>query len=193
LFFITAQEIINVLIKKSFFFGYGSLVNLSTHSYKTYQKTYVDGWRRRWCHTILRSTPFLSVYPVANQRIYGLTAKVTNDDWTELDKRENGYERLEISSTSLTGPTQKTQIYSVPNKNFRYTNINNRILLSYLDCVIQGYLQQFGEEGAASFFETTDDWNIKINNDRLNPIYPRHVEISKSEKAFVDHHSAIYN
>jgi hypothetical protein len=182
-----------VLIKKPYFFGYGSLVNLSTHSYKTYKKTYVDGWRRRWCHTILRSTPFLSVYPVAKQRIYGLTAEVTDDDWAGLDKRETGYQRLEISSTSLTGEKQETQIYSVPNENITDTNINNSILLSYLDCVVQGYLQQFGDEGAAFFFETTDGWNIKINDDRLNPIYPRHVEISKSQKAFVDHHLAIYN
>jgi len=57
-----------------------------------------------------------------------------------------------------------------------------------LDCVIQGYLHQFGEEVAAEFFTTTDGWDICVTDDRLNPIYPRNVNLTASEIAFVDHH-----
>ena len=49
-------------------------------------------------------------------------------------------------------------------------------------------LKQFGEEGVADFFETTDGWNCKIFNDRLNPIYPRHVELSPYERSLVDYY-----
>ena len=75
----------------------------------------------------------------------------------------------------------------MPECNFSIRNNNKGLLQSYLDCVIQGYLKQFGEEIATEFFSTTDGWDITIRDDRLNPLYPRHVDLTKSERAFIDH------
>ena len=60
-----------------------------------------------------------------------------------------------------------------------------------MDCVIQGYLEQYGEEIASEFFSTTDGWDIEIKDDRLNPLYPRSIELKKSERAFIDHHITV--
>ncbi len=62
----------------------------------------------------------------------------------------------------------------------------NHILLSYLDVVVQGYLREFGEDGARRFFETTDGWNVPVLDDRAAPLYPRHCTLTPQERAFVD-------
>lgn len=175
-------------MKNSYFFGYGSLVNTSTHSFKTYETGFVQGWRRYWQHTSLRDIPYLSVYPSDKNKLYGLIAKVPDNSWKDLDFREKGYNRTETKCIIKTKEVKHTQIYYVPKCNFSIRNRDKGLLLSYLDCVIQGYLKQFGEEIAAEFFSTTDGWDIKIRDDRLNPLYPRHVDLTKSERAFIDHH-----
>ncbi len=58
--------------------------------------------------------------------------------------------------------------------------------MSYLDVVIQGYLTEFGEEGAARFFETTSGWNAPLLNDRAAPLYPRAQSLTVDETAFID-------
>ena len=47
------------------------------------------------------------------------------------------------------------------------------ILQSYLDAVLQGFLAEFGKEGARNFLATT-------------PIYPRAVRLSPEEQLFFD-------
>jgi hypothetical protein len=47
------------------------------------------------------------------------------------------------------------------------------VLLSYLDVVVQGYLQEFDEAGVAHFFDTTDGWDAPLLDDRTHPHYPR--------------------
>ena len=174
-------------MKNSYFFGYGSLVNTSTHSFKTYETGFVQGWRRYWQHTSLRDIPYLSVCPADKTKLYGLIAKVPNNDWKSLDLREKGYNRKSTNCIINSGEVKSTQIYYVPECNFSVRNNNKGLLQSYLDCVIQGYLKQFGEEIATEFFSTTDGWDITIRDDRLNPLYPRHVDLTKSERAFIDH------
>ena len=175
-------------MKKSYFFGYGSLVNTRTHSFKQFQKAYVTGWRRYWQHTTLRNIPYLSVKRADNKRLYGLIAEVPNNDWKELDLRETGYVRTNTECIINSKIKKNAQIYSVPESYFEKKDQSKSLLLSYLDCVVQGYLEQFGEEIASEFFSTTDGWDIEIRNDRLNPLYPRSVELTKSERAFIDHH-----
>jgi hypothetical protein len=60
------------------------------------------------------------------------------------------------------------------------------ILLSYLDTVVQGYLREFGEAGAARFFETTTGWEAGIHDDRTDPVYPRAQDTTDRERALVD-------
>ena len=176
-------------MNKSYFFGYGSLVNIHTHSYLPYEKANMAGWRRKWCYTKFRDTPFLSAHFVDHGQISGLIALVPNNDWSALDERENGYDRTKIPFYSDNNDgISEIQIYHVPDRNLSNYRSKKGIILSYLDCVIKGYLKQFGEEGVADFFETTDGWNCKIFNDRLNPIYPRHVELSPYERSLVDYY-----
>ena len=175
-------------MKKSYFFGYGSLVNTKTHSFKSFEKAYVTGWRRYWQQTSLRNIPYLSVNRTDNKKLYGLIAEVPNNDWEELDLRETGYIRTSTKCVINLEINKNAQIYFVPEYNFEKKDQSKGLLLSYLDCVIQGYLEQFGEEIASEFFSTTDGWDIQIKDDRLNPLYPRSVELTKSERAFIDHH-----
>jgi hypothetical protein len=57
---------------------------------------------------------------------------------------------------------------------------------SYLDVVVQGYLNEFGEAGAALFFATTHGWDAPILNDRKAPLYPRDQVLTRAETGFVD-------
>ncbi|WP_323785658.1 hypothetical protein [Thalassovita sp.] len=60
------------------------------------------------------------------------------------------------------------------------------ILLSYLDVVVQGYHQEFGEQGVTRFFQTTDGWDAPILDDRKQPHYPRHQTLARPETRLVD-------
>ena len=176
-------------MRTSHFFGYGSLVNINTHSYRPYEKGTIKGWRRIWCYTKLREVPFLSAHFVNKGQISGLIASVPDNDWSALDRRETGYHRTKIP-LKLQKNTSKNevQIYHVPPSNISNNKPVKGIILSYLDCVIKGYLEQYGEEGVMDFFETTDGWNFQIFDDRLNPIYPRHIQLIKSEQILVNHY-----
>ena len=83
-------------MRTSHFFGYGSLVNINTHSYRPYEKGTIKGWRRIWCYTKLREVPFLSAHFVNKGQISGLIASVPDNDWSALDRRETGYHRTKI-------------------------------------------------------------------------------------------------
>jgi hypothetical protein len=60
------------------------------------------------------------------------------------------------------------------------------ILLSYLDTVVQGYLTEFGEDGARRFFETTAGWEAPVFDDRAEPVYSRVTRLTDDERTFVD-------
>ncbi|WP_114964990.1 gamma-glutamylcyclotransferase family protein [Alkalilacustris brevis] len=169
-----------------FFFGYGSLVNRATHDYAEAYHARVAGWRRVWRHTRLRPLAFLSVEPAPEAEIEGLIAGVPGGDWQALDQREQGYRRHPLDrglAHAATRPVQ-AQIYAVPGDD---EGLRHPILLSYLDVVLQGYLQEFGEPGALRFFATTGGWAATpILDDRADPLYPRHQKLSASERGFVD-------
>ena len=168
------------------FFGYGSLVNVSTHTYPETRKATLKGWRRVWRHTKLRPQAFLSIEPDANTVLQGLTADVPHADWAALDLREEGYARHDVSH--LVSEPAQTAVYVVEQAHFADHPDEHPILLSYLDVVVQGYLHQFGTEGVAHFFNSTAGWNAPIFNDREAPLYPRAQRLSDDERALVDHH-----
>ncbi len=171
-----------------FFFGYGSLVNRSTHIYENAHQATLSGWRRTWVHTGSRDMAFLSIHPAKGHDIDGLIAQVPNNDWGALDLRETGYDRFDISpAISHQAAAKEIHAYAVPTET-HIPEAKNRILLSYLDVVVQGFLREFGEDGVASFFGTTDGWDARILNDRASPIYPRAQVLSGQETALVDRH-----
>lgn len=171
-----------------FFFGYGSLVNRATHSYSNAYTAKVSGWRRAWRHTKLRKVAYLTAVPAHGETIDGLIAAVPGHDWAALDERERAYKRHPVpEGLAHAAPHDvAVQIYAVAPEHSDAPTARHPILLSYLDVVVQGYLKEFGTEGAERFFHTTDGWDAPILNDRKAPIYPRAQKLSGDEQDFVD-------
>ncbi|MFS4580696.1 gamma-glutamylcyclotransferase family protein [Phaeobacter sp. C3_T13_0] len=173
-----------------FFFGYGSLVNTRTHTYGQARPARLSGWRRAWVHTDLRPVAFLSAIPCTKSAIDGLIAEVPGADWAALDDREFAYDRLPAQGTVQHDLPSETEIavYAVPPESQHVASPRHPILLSYLDVVIQGYLDIFGPDGVDAFIRTTDGWDAPILNDRDVPRYPRAQNLNQSETDLVDHH-----
>ncbi|MGJ8588477.1 MAG: gamma-glutamylcyclotransferase [Yoonia sp.] len=172
------------------FFGYGSLVNLATHSYDDPRPAVLQGWRRVWQRTTLRKAAFLSVAPCPDTVLHGVIARVPGADWAALDQREAAYQRHDVTVTvHHDGPKAPTAVYQVKPAHLSDAQ-DHPILRSYLDVVVQGYLKVHGEAGVAQFFDTTDGWDMPIFDDRTAPLYPRHQVLSAAETALVDHYLA---
>ncbi|MEZ5752695.1 MAG: gamma-glutamylcyclotransferase family protein [Paracoccaceae bacterium] len=171
-----------------FFFGYGSLVNRATHVYSPAYRARLAGWRRTWRHTDHRNAPYLTAIPCENSIIDGLVALVPGGDWAALDQREVGYDRHPLASGLAVEGDQPVaaQIYAVPVETAVSPVEKPAIWLSYLDVVLQGYLREFGEEGAQGFMATTDGWDTPVRDDRARPAYPRHQVLTPAERGFVD-------
>ncbi len=172
-----------------FFFGYGSLVNRKTHAYDNAHPARVKGWRRQWRHTNLREVAYLTVVPAPNHAIDGLIAAVPGGDWAALDEREHAYDRLQLAEGDVDHAHDRdimVQIYQTRPGNDAPPSTRHPVLLSYLDTVVQGYLQVFGAEGAQHFFDTTDGWESPVLDDRAAPIYARAVTPGRRERALVD-------
>jgi len=175
-----------------YFFGYGSLVNRATHDFPNPQRAQLSGWRRVWRHTDLRPVAFLTVVRDTDTEIDGLIAHVPHDDWAALDQREWAYDRIPTTQAVSHPLTHEIEIavYAVPEPRNVDPSAPHPILLSYIDVVVQGYLREFGPDGAERFFATTDGWGAPVVNDRAAPRYPRHQQLTPQETAFVDEHLA---
>lgn len=178
-----------MVISRTYFFGYGSLVNLATHDYENPQKAQVFGWRRRWVSSIDREVSFLSVEKTPESVIDGMVASVGPKGWMALDKREAEYGRHVLKQGDLVSEVSApVQIYVARSECIDIGGHEKPILLSYIDCVIQGFLKHFGAEGVANFFASTVGWDRSIKNDRTAPIYPRAQKLTCHEIEVVDAH-----
>ncbi|MBA4783911.1 MAG: gamma-glutamylcyclotransferase [Rhizobiales bacterium] len=169
-------------------FGYGSLVNAQTHNYTQTHKASLVGWRRVWRRTHRRDLAYLTIVPDPATRLIGVIARVAMEDWDALDLREQAYDRLSLGTEvdhPLLSPVDLV-VYSIPECDLMPASATHPILMTYLDAVLHGYLQAYGEEGIDHFIETTDGWETPILNDRDNPLYPRAVPISDEAKRFFD-------
>lgn len=176
-------------MSNAFFFGYGSLVNRSTHIYTPAFPARASGWRRAWRCTVDREPAFLTVIPDASCEIDGLVAGVPGLDWAALDLRESNYDRLPASHcvTHCRGDSADVAIYSIPEASRQLPDDDHPVLLSYLDVVLQGYLMEFGRAGADRFVATTTGWDAPILDDRSSPRYPRAQTLKGDERDYVDH------
>ena len=174
-------------MNNQFFFGYGSLVNTSSHDFHDISNARLIGWRRIWQRTNLRDFSFLSVHRSDNFSIDGVIAIVPDGNWTKLDKREAGYDRI-VGSEMIEHTSSKPDsisFYRIPDH--KLSSVEKcPILLSYLDVVLMGFLQRFGKQGFSNFFETTDGWDCGVFNDRRNPRYPRAQEYKNDFYSSVD-------
>ena len=171
-----------------YFFGYGSLVNRTTHDYVDIRPATAQGWRRLWRHTALRPFAILTAVPAPGTEIEGLIAAVPGADWQALDDREFAYDRVAHGGAVLHDLSHPAEIaiYTIPEDKHPRAEDLHPIQLSYLDVVVQGYLREFGEDGAERFFATTEGWDSPVLDDRAAPLYPRHRELAADEQAFVD-------
>ncbi|MEM7721758.1 MAG: gamma-glutamylcyclotransferase family protein [Pseudomonadota bacterium] len=170
-----------------FFFGYGSLVNRATHEFPRAAKAVAYGWGRIWKRTRLREVAFLTAVEAPGSKIEGLIAAVPGADWAGLDAREWAYDRLPVMDLTHDHVGDlDVQIYRTKPEHDTDGSEAHPILLSYLDTVVQGYLTEFGEDGALRFFETTSGWDTPILDDRAAPRYPRAQVLTQAEVDFVD-------
>ena len=174
-------------MKQPFFFGYGSLVTRATHDYADAHPARIGGWRRAWRHVQGRKVACVTAVPDPSCEIDGLIAHVPGGDWAALDMREHAYARVladDVEHGIMGAP--EIHIYHAPSDLHAPASKMRPELLSYVDVVVQGYLREFGETGVAQFFETTGGWDAPMRDDRDDPIYPRHQQLSESERALVD-------
>ena len=163
-------------------------MNRDTHDFASVRTATLKGWRRIWRHTSLRKLAYLTVVPDANGSIDGLIAAVPGTDWAALDLREAAYDRHQATHQISHDLDHQPEIvvYAIPDNKHTAPSADHPVLLSYIDVVTQGYLREFGAEGAARFFTTTDGWDMPVLDDRAAPVYPRHQRLSRSETSFVD-------
>lgn len=173
------------------FFGYGSLVNRATHTHSEAHPARLRGWRRVWRHTALRPVAFLTAVPVAGAEIDGLVAAVPGADWRLLDERERAYDRVPaVELDHPVTPAPEVHVYTIPDGKHGAPDRLHPVLLSYIDVVVEGFLNEFGEEGVARFFATTDGWDAPIADDRSAPRYSRHRTLRPPTRRLVDRHLA---
>ena len=172
-------------------FGYGSLVNRRTHGYGRAEPARIAGWRRAWRHVEARDVAFLTAVPDPASEIDGLAAFVPAAEWEALDAREFSYDRADATTVSGAAlGTHPVRIYHAPPERQAMASALRPVVLSYLDVVVQGFLNEFGEAGVERFFATTDGWDAPIMDDHSRPRYGRHQPLSALETALVDRYLA---
>lgn len=187
------------------YFGFGSLVNRKTLSNDIVDiiPAKLKGWRRHWqprpdeaiASRKMRSIALLSIHQDASCDITGLIIIDKVSNLNALDQRERGYQKIDLDQSSFVlenndvndfGDTSIHVYVSPPvvaskGPTQEMAQGQLSLLRSYLDVVMQGYLREFGEDGIAAFIDSTKGFDLQILEDRQEPIYPRHQQISDDE------------
>lgn len=177
------------------YFGYGSLVNRTTHRTEIVNAVpaRLRGWRRCWmprADTSIFNVAILSVRRQAGADTEGLLIIDRTENLPEIDERERNYERralgrndIEIDRTMSVG--YPAHVYEVPG-NDKLSFNDQKILRSYLDAVLQGFLAEHGEAAVWRFVEETEAFDIGILDDRASPLYQRRVSLTAIERELFD-------
>lgn len=176
-------------------FGYGSLVNRHTLRRGVGATTArIRDWRRSWSHCVTTENGnvcALTVTPSAGGEVAGVVVQERCDKLPELDAREIGYQRVRISLVEESpivfarGDVDSFTYTSTPAAHRRGSR-NFPIWLSYLECVLAGFLDLGGDVAAREFIATTDGWKTPIIDDRRTPKYMRAVQLSAKTRHEVD-------
>ncbi len=181
------------------YFGYGSLVNRDTRPVdEAASSARLNGWGRVWEHRVrdpnrekLCTSLSIEALP-ANEPsgIDGVIVRIPEHQLAQLDKREAGYERLALPAANFELPDDfdgdVIMVYRSLPANRVLADKEHPILQSYIDCVLAGYLQRFGEAGLHAMMASTRGWNRPILNDRAAPFYPRWVEVNEPSRVLFD-------
>jgi hypothetical protein len=177
------------------YFGYGSLVNrntLRTNIVHT-MPARLHGWRRLW-----RARPDMPGFPAAllsvrreeGGGVDGLLVFDHLDNLPAVDLREAHYNRRSVLpehvETASPLPHGCPVFVYEAHQDVPLHPEPPRILQSYLDAVMQGFLIEHGEEGLRRFVQETQYFDTPIYKDRGAPAYPRAVVLSASETKLFD-------
>lgn len=176
------------------YFGFGSLVN--KHTLRT---SYVDifpaslkGYRRHWqsrSKTFDSPISLLSIHEDQACNIKGMIVLDSLENLPLVDEREAGYSRHQLShdqvdvSDSVTLPDN---LYVYIANEVEDVLDEGRLLQSYLDAVMQGFRNEYGDQGVAHFVDTTKGFERAIELDREAPLYPRDVKLTHDEVQLFD-------
>ena len=166
-------------------FGYGSLVNRATlPPFVDARPATVTGWRRAWRATSVDHTGgvcSLSVVPADGVSIEGLLVTFSDEVRPVIDAREHRYDPL-----PATVDGEPVIIFRAHPDVDRFGDAEYPVHLSYVDCIVQGFLREFGADGVHRFMATTDGWHVPVLDDRAAPHYPRAQALSDAERQLVD-------
>ncbi|MEF2072742.1 gamma-glutamylcyclotransferase family protein [Consotaella aegiceratis] len=175
------------------YFGYGSLVNRRTLRTKFLgiRRASVRGWRRFWLPRGVPPVALLSVKPDGDHVTQGVVVYDRADHLPAVDEREAGYTRRRVDPAAvdieaLPAPDVPLFIYEANRNEPDAADLDCRILQSYLDAVLQGFLALYGEDGVRRFVDETEGFEAKVLCDRAAPLYPRSVEIGAQEGELFD-------
>lgn len=176
------------------YFGYGSLVNRRTLRTKFLgiRRARASGWQRFWVPRIgTAQMALLSVVPVAGESVDGVVVYDLADHLPSVDEREAGYVRqiVEPGLVTIDKPPVgdvPLYIYEAPLGVPDAEQPQAAILQSYLDAVLQGFHDLYGEEGVRRFVAETRGFETSVLRDRSVPRYPRSVQLDPELAAFFD-------
>lgn len=174
------------------YFGYGSLVCRATHRTDIIAAVpaRLTGWRRMW-----RARPDMPGFPAALLSVRreegaacdGLLVFDRANNLAAVDAREACYRRVELASGELElagpAPLDCPRFVYVAEEEIPLHPQPPRILRSYLDAVLLGFLTEHGEEGLRRFLRETEGFDVGIHDDRDAPLYPRAVALDASHHA----------
>jgi hypothetical protein len=178
------------------YFGYGSLVNRATLRTDIVEivPARLLGWRRYW-----RPRPDMPGFPAALLTVRrepdavcdGVLIVDRAENLAAVDAREARYRRVrleksEIETSAIFDGELPAYVYEAE-PDLPLHPEPPLILQSYLDAVMQGFLDMHGEEGLRRFLAETHGFaEIAIRQDRDSPSYPRAVLLSDVERALFD-------
>lgn len=179
------------------YFGYGSLVNVDTVPANTrVTPGKLHGWMREWrvCGTGSdgQGRCALTVRENKGSEIWGVLATEPRARLGELEQREKRYRKVERIGSAFRCEARGSQgpdglfLFKASPEHHRWGSETHPILQSYLDCVLAGFFQVWGEQGIDHFLETTDGWHVPVLKDRSRPHYPRRIELTSDLADLID-------
>jgi hypothetical protein len=177
------------------YFGYGSLVNRATLRTEIVDMVpaRLSGWRRCW-----RPRPDMPGFPAALLTVRrepgaccdGVLIVDRAENLASVDAREARYRRVGLNAAELAlsrplGDDVPIYIYEA-DPDMPPHREPPLILQSYLDAVMQGFLNVHGEAGLRRFLSETEGFDTPLMADRAAPVYPRAVRLTDAETALFD-------
>ncbi|MTH96801.1 gamma-glutamylcyclotransferase family protein [Roseibium sp. RKSG952] len=179
------------------YFGYGSLVNVDTLAKDASPLPgRLQGWRREW--RVCGRTPdghgvcALTVTRAPGEEIRGVAVSEPEAGLASLDAREHKYRQVHGVGESFQPEQADADVpgglflYQAKDDHYRWGSDSCPIFQSYLDCVLQGFFNFWGEDGLVHFFESTSGWHVPVLADRDAPRYVRARALDRELTALID-------